>query len=163
MKVQARITLPADVRQAIDELRIAWNPERALGNPAHITVAYHDEAPDPSLLAERLRRVAGQTSRFRLTVGTAQRFPSPVRGAYLAVDDPAGSVMAFREAVLTPPFTRRSRFGLHITMLHPDQGDRLDEAWPSFAAFIPPGSFEVHQIELVGPDNAVIDVFPLGD
>jgi 2'-5' RNA ligase len=161
VKVQVRITLPPDVRREIDRLRVAWNPERAAGNPAHITVAYQDEAPDPALLAERVRLAAARTGRFRLEVGPAGRFPPPVRGAFLAVADTSGRVAALRDGVLAPPFTRRERFGLHVTLLHPDQGERLEAAWPAFAALPPTGAFEVTEVEMVGPDNAVMAVFPL--
>lgn len=161
MKIQTRITLPPDVRREIDRVRMACNPERAAGNPAHVTVAYQDEAPDPALLAERLHGVAARTRPFRLAVGQAGRFPPPARGAFPAVADPAGAVAAIRAQVLAPPFTRRERFGLHVTLLHPDQGERLESAWAAFAALPPAGEFEVTAIELVGPDNAVLAVFPL--
>ena len=161
MKVQARITLPADMRRGIDALRAEWNPERSAGNPAHVTITYQDEAPDPALLAERLRLAAAVTCPFSLVVGLARRFPEPVRGVYLAVTDPLGVVAAIRERVLTPPFTRRERFGLHITLLHPDQGVRLESAWPTLAELPPVGRFDVTELQMVGPDNAVLAVFPL--
>lgn len=161
MKVQARITLPADVRQEIDRLRALWNPERATGNPAHLTVAYQDEAPDPVLLAERLRRVAAQTVPFLLMVGPVTRFPGPAGGAYLAVVDPCDRIAAIRAEVLAPPFTRRERFGLHVTLLHPEQGSRTESAWLAFEGLSLVGGFEVTELQLVGPDNSVLAVFPL--
>lgn len=161
MKVQARITLPADVRRDIDRLRAAWNPERATGNPAHVTVAYQDEAPDPALLAERLRRVAAQTLPFRLTVGPVMRFPGPAGGAFLTVADPSGFVAAIRAVVLAPPFTRRERFGLHVTLLHPDQGSRTESAWAAFEGLPPVGGFAVTELQLVRPDSGVLAFFPL--
>jgi hypothetical protein len=161
VKVQARITLPLDARRAIDELRATWNPERATGNPAHVTVAYHDEAPEATLLMERVRLAAARTPPFSLEVGVATRFPPPVQGAFLRVADPARGVEAVRALLLAPPFARRERFGLHVTLLHPDQGTRLEEAWPAFAALSPPGRFVVTQFEVVGPDNAALAVIPL--
>lgn len=161
MKVQARITLPPGVRREIDRVRVACNPERADGNPAHVTVVYHDEAPDPMLLAERVRLAAARTRRFRLVVGPVARFPAPVGGAFFVVADPTGGVASVRDGVLAPPFTRRERFGLHVTLLHPEQKERLDEWWPSFTGLQPVGEFEVTEIEVVGPDNAVVAVFPL--
>lgn len=161
MRVQARITLPGDIRGGIDALRQRWNPERAAGNPAHVTIAYHDEAPDAALLAGRLRRAAAGVGPFRLSLGPAARFPEPIRGVYLSVNDPAGAVAELRAALLAPPFARRSRFGLHVTLLHPDQGERLEEAWPELSALELVGSFEVSEVQLVGPDNGAMDAFRL--
>lgn len=161
MKVQARIPLPPDVRREIDRVRLAYNPERAAGNPAHVTIAYQDEAPDPALLVERVRRAAAQIRQFLLAVGEPARFPPPVVGAFLPVADPTGGVASIRDVVLAPPFTRRGRFGLHVTLLHPDQGARLEAAWPAFAGLPPVGEFFVTELQVVGPDNAVIAVFPL--
>jgi 2'-5' RNA ligase len=156
VRVQARITLPESIRGGIDAVRARWNPERAAGNPAHLTIAYHDEAPDPRLLAERLRCAAERIAPFRLVLGSAMRFSDPVRGVYLAVEDPTSSVGAVRDILLAAPFTRRSRFGLHVTLLHPDQGDRLEEAWPEFSALPGVGSFEVRELQLVGPRNETL-------
>jgi len=156
VRVQARITLPPHIRRGIDSLRAKWNPERAAGNPAHLTIVYHDEAPDLRLLAERLRLAAAEVAPFRLVIGSAARFPEPVRGAYLAVEDPTSTVGAVRDILLAPPFTRRSRFGLHVTLLHPDQGDRLEDAWPELSPLTDAGSFEVSELQLVGPANETL-------
>lgn len=161
MKVQARITLPPDVRHAIDQVRMVYNPERAAGNPAHITVAYHDEAPNPVLLIERVRQAAYRIRPFHLKVGMAAQFPPPAIGAFLQVADPTGGVAAIRNVILATPFTRREQFGLHVTLLHPDYGGRLVEAWPAFTGLPLVGEFQVTEIQVVGPDNAVLAVFPL--
>lgn len=155
-RVQARITLPAGMREPIDALREKWGPEKAVGNPAHVTIAYHDEATDFGLLAERLRAAADAVPPFPLTLGPPARFPDPVRGAFLAVEDPTGGVDALRSRLLAPPFTRRSRFGLHVTLLHPDQGDRMEAAWPELSACPTGGSFEVTQVQLVGASNQTV-------
>lgn len=156
MRVQARITLPDEVRRDVDALRLRWNPERSAGNPAHVTIAYHDEAPDPDLLAERLYTVAAVTAPFRLTVGAAARFPDPSRGIYLRVFDPSDGVAGIREAVLAPPFHRRDRFGLHVTVLHPDHGDRHEAAWPEASVLAATGPFTVSDLQLVGPGNRLL-------
>jgi 2'-5' RNA ligase len=161
MKIQSRITLPWEVRQDIDRLRETWNPERATGNPTHITVVYHDEAPDISVLTERLHAATARTAPFRLTVGTLNAFPPPVVGAYLSVIDEYNSVAMIRDLVLERPFTPRDRYGLHITLLHPDQGTRLETAWPAFESLPAVGSFIVTELQLVGPDQSVMMTFPL--
>lgn len=162
VKMQVRITLPAEVRRVVDGVRERWNPEKAAGNPAHATIVYQDEAPDADRLAVRVRAVAAETKPFVLELGTAARFPEPIRGAYLAVSDPTGGVSELRSRLLAPPFTSRSRFGLHVTLLHPDQGDRLESAWPVFAAITQLGAFHVTELQLVGLRNEVLLNVELG-
>jgi hypothetical protein len=113
------------------------------------------------LLVERVRRAATQIRRFRLAVGAAARFPPPVVGAFLPVADLTGGVATIRDVLLAPPFTRRGRFGLHVTLLHPDQGVRLEAAWPAFAGLPPVGEFAVTELQVVGPDNALLAMFPV--
>ncbi len=91
-----------------------------------------------------------------LELGEAVRFPEPARGAYLAVSDPTGGVAELRSRLLAPPFTSRTRFGLHVTLLHPDQGDRLEPAWPDFADISLPWAFDVTELQLVGPRNELL-------
>lgn len=160
-RVQARIPLPADVRAGLDAVRQKWNPERAAGNPAHVTVVYHDEAPDPAELAGRLRAAAARIAPFDLVLGPVERFPEPARGAYLAVADPTAGVGAVRAVVLAPPFFPRARFGLHVTLLHPDQGERLDAAWADLAATPTGATFRVAELQLVGSRHEVLAVIPL--
>jgi hypothetical protein len=154
LRVQARITLPEDARRIVDAARLRWNPELATGNPAHVTVVYHDEVPDPGALRERLADASRAIGAFDLVVGAPQRFAAPLRGAFLAVSDPAGAVERLRARVLVPPFAARARFGLHVTLLHPAQGERLAAAWPAFAALEPPGAFRVRAIELITGSGA---------
>ncbi len=161
MKIQTRITLPPEVRPAIDQVRLAWNPERATDNPAHLTVIYHDEAPDAALLVERLRHIVARMTPFPLVVGSAVRFPEPVQGAYLTVADHTGGIAALRASVLAPPFLSRTRFGLHITLLHPDQGTRLEAAWPTFVNLPTTGRFMVTELQLVDSANVTLETFPL--
>ena len=44
-----------------------------------------------------------------------------------------------------PSFTRtpRQRFGLHVTLLHPGQGERLAQAWPELSSVQGEASFRV--------------------
>lgn len=163
-RVQARITLPDAARRALDAARMRWNPEVATGNPAHLTVVYHDEAPDVPLLRERLAEAVREVEPFELVVGAPHRFSPPAAGAFLAVSDPSGGVARLRERVLRPPFRARERFGLHVTLLHPAQGERLAAAWPELSALASPGAFAVRVIELIsgaGPATATLASFAL--
>jgi hypothetical protein len=152
-----RIPLPDPVRAAIDALRMRWNPEVATGNPAHVTVVYHDEAPDAALLRARLERACRLVERFRLELGSVRRFPAPASGAFVQVVDPAGGVERLRRDVLAPPFSQRARFGLHVTLLHPAQGGRLDEAWPHLAPFRAAASFVAERVELIAGERGATE------
>jgi hypothetical protein len=164
MRVQARITLPAALRPTIDAARVRWNPEIATGNPAHVTIVYHDEAPDPALLRARLERACRSVTPFALRLGAVRRFDPPVMGAFLAVADPTEGIAKLRARVLESPFRARERFGLHVTLLHPAQGDRLAEAWPGLASLSDAGSFVAERVDVVasaGGETKVLASFEL--
>ena len=164
MATQIRITLPQSHRLAIDRLRARWNPELATGNPAHATIVYHDEAPDLALLRVRLAAICRSTAPFPLALGRVLRFPDPVRGAFLEVVDAAAAVARLRAALLGPPFRSRERFGLHVTLLHPAQGERLDAAWSEIAAFPSRGRFQVAALDVIagsGAQTRVLESFAL--
>jgi hypothetical protein len=165
MRVQARITLPEAARSEIDALRVRWNPELVTGNPAHVTVVYHDEAPDVELLRARLERACRTIAPFALALGTAARFPPPELGIHLAVADPTDAVGELRRRVLAPPFQGRERFGLHVTLLHPAFGARTAEAWPALSSVRRPDSFRIERIDVVtgtGAATETLESFPLG-
>lgn len=163
-RVQARIPLPESARAAIDAARLHWNPEIARGNPAHLTIAYADEAPDPALLEARVAAACRAVAPFPLELGATERFAAPAQGAFLAVSDPRGGVARLRRRLLAPPFTTRSRFGLHVTLLHPAHGFRLEEAWPALSSLARPAAFVAERVELitgVGPGTRVLASFTL--
>jgi len=165
VRAQARIVLPQSLREVIDAVRMRWNPEVATGNPAHVTVVYHDEAPDLSMLQRRLGEICRSLSPFELSGGRPRQFAPPVRGAFLEVSDPDGQVQGIRQFVLQSPLRARPHFGLHVTLLHPDQGDRIEAAWASLSEFRAPGTFTVRSVELVsgsGADAEILAAFDLG-
>lgn len=86
---------------------------------------------------------------FSLRLGSIERFPEPVLGAFLSVADPAGGIERLRSCVLGPPFSRRTRFGLHLTLLHPAQGVRLQEAWEDLSSLRIESSFVANRVELI--------------
>jgi hypothetical protein len=161
-RIQVRIVPPITVRASIEAMRMKWNPERAKISPAHITIAYHDEATDVGLVVERLRSIAKGTPAFELVLGRVSRFVQPIRGAYVEVDDPTDSVAAVRRSLLAHPFATRNRFGLHMTVLHPDQGERLEDAWPELASHSGGGRFMVTQFEVIGSHDQLLITIPLG-
>lgn len=162
-RVQLRIELPAALRALVEPLRARWSPERALGNPAHVTAIYHDEAPDPRLLQERAALAAARLAPFELVVDGARRFEPPVRGVFLAVSDASASIARLRGSVLAPPFSSRSRFGLHVTVLHPDGGEREGEAWEALCALPPFGRMRVSELLLVDGANRALARLSLGE
>jgi 2'-5' RNA ligase len=124
---------------------------------------YHGEA-EPASVRERLAHASRSTPPFPLRLGGVARFPAPSRGAFLAVEDPHGAVAALRRIVLAPPSTPRERFGLHVTLLHPSAGERLDDAWPEIATLEGGASFRVETIELItgsGARTRTLDSFAL--
>jgi hypothetical protein len=149
VREQVRVTLPGALRDEVDAIRTRINPELVPRNPAHATVIYHDEAPEPSLLRERLVAAAAALGPFELELLGARRFRAPAQGAYLAVRDPAGAVERLRRAVLTPPFTPRARLTLHVTLLHPAFGARLGGAWPELETLHFGRRFRVEGLELM--------------
>jgi hypothetical protein len=114
-----------------------------------------------ALLVDRLLEVASEVEPFPLMLGRAMRFPEPLRGAFLSVADPTDAVRAIRARLLTPPFTQRSHYGLHVTLLHPDQGERLESAWPEIERLPPVGPFLVTELDMVGPNNETLLSVPL--
>ena len=160
-RVQARIELSPSLRAAVEPYRRRWNPERAAGNPAHVTVVYHDEAPSSALLRQRLAAVAGTLGAFEIVVGAPRPFAAPVDGVLLEVGDPSGAIARLREQLLSPPFRPRARYGPHVTLLHPEQGHRMREAWPELSRAPAPGPMRVTELVLVDAGNGVIERFPL--
>jgi 2'-5' RNA ligase len=150
-KIQARI--PEEMQRKVNPIREKWNPERAAGNPAHVTILYHDEAPDVAILEKRLRAAVLDLAPFVLVVGTPERFREPARGVFLRVSDPTDAISSIRQSVLRPPFVPRPGFGLHVTILHPAQGTRLEDAWHDIAGIPRPGAFDVSSLQLVGSSN----------
>lgn len=155
-RIQARITLPEAFRAVIEPIRLRWNAEHSDGNPAHLTVVYHDEAPDADLLLARLRAALRHQAPFPLDLGEAARFPGPEPGAYLTVTDPFSSVAKLRARVLGAPFVPRSRFGLHATVLHPRYGERLAEAWPEIERLPALGRFIADEVQIVDAKNHTV-------
>jgi 2'-5' RNA ligase len=145
---QIRITVPGALRAEIDAIRARFNPELVPHNPAHATIVYHDELADPALLRERLAEAVARTAPFELEIGGARRFRG-AEGAYLAVTDPSGAVEKLRRAILAPPSTPRTRLVLHVTLLHPRFGHRLEEAWPAFEPLRFDRRFRVESLELM--------------
>lgn len=163
VRFQARITLPQAMREKIDPLRLQWNPQQAQGNPAHITIIYHDEAPDLNLLLDRLKEFTSACKPFPIELGAAQQFPAPDCGAFLSVTDSTQSIQALRQNVLAAPFTQRSRFGLHTTMLHPKHGEHLRTAWPAICSLPSLGQFVANEVQVVDYRNETVAVFSLAD
>jgi hypothetical protein len=148
LREQIRITVPGALRAEIDAIRERFNPELVPHNPAHATIVYHDELADPLLLRERLAAAVVGAEPFELEIGGARRFRG-AQGAYLAVTDPSGAVEKLRSAILAPPSTPRTRLVLHVTLLHPRFGHRLDEAWPAFEPLRFDRRFRVESLELM--------------
>jgi 2'-5' RNA ligase len=160
---QIRITVPGALRAEIDAIRERINPELVPSNPAHATIVYHDEIADPVLLRERVAAAAAALDPFELEIGGVLRFRPPAQGAYLAVADASGAVERLRSAILAPPSTPRKRVALHVTLLHPAFGSRLESAWPELEPLRFDRRFRVASLELISGDRKSLsfESFPL--
>jgi hypothetical protein len=153
VREQIRITLPGALRAEVDAIRERINPELVRRNPAHATIVYHDELADPGLLRERVAAAAADLDPFELELGATRRFRPPAIGAYLSVTDATGAVEKLRRAILAPPSTPRRSLTLHVTLLHPAFGGRLEEAWPELEALRFDRRFRVASLDLISGDR----------
>jgi hypothetical protein len=149
VREQIRITLPGALRAEVDAIRERVNPEMVPQNPAHATIVYHDEIDDPALLRERVAAAAAAVDPFDLELGAACRFRPPAQGAYLSVVDASGAVATLRRAILAPPSTPRRHLKLHVTLLHPRFGSRLEHVWPELEPLCFERRFRVASLELI--------------
>jgi len=111
---------------------------------------------------ERVQLAAARLAPFELLVGGARRFEPPARGVFLAVSDPSASIGRLRGSVLAPPFSSRPRFGLHVTVLHPDRGEREGEAWEALSALPTLGWMRVAELLLVDGASRTLARLSLG-
>uniref|UniRef100_UPI001C5F4D5A 2'-5' RNA ligase family protein n=1 Tax=Pseudonocardia nigra TaxID=1921578 RepID=UPI001C5F4D5A len=80
---------PLAVAAPLERLRTRWDPVMVARAPAHVTVAYPEEAADPALLERRMREAAAATTPFRLALGAVLHFDEMEDGG--DVDDGGGT------------------------------------------------------------------------
>lgn len=146
--------MPDPLREEVDAIRRRFTPELVVGNPAHATLVYHDEADDPSLLRERLAEATAAELPFELVLEGVRRFRAPAVGAYLSVRDPSGTVDRLRGRLLAPPFVPRRRLTLHVTLVHPAFAERLPAAWSWLSTLHFGRSFRVEALDLMSGDRS---------
>ena len=83
-------------------------PRSRRGNPAHLTIVYHDEAPDPDLLRARLAAACRVADSVPARARRRRTLRGAGRRAFLAVSDPGGGVARLRRAVLDAAVHRAS-------------------------------------------------------
>ena len=123
----ATIFVPPDVAAPIEALRRAWDPGMAAQIAAHVTLAYPEEAPDQTLLVDRLRTVTAHAAPFRLRLRGLARSRA-ADGVYVVVDDVDGGYRRLRGELLRPPFHTLD-FPPHVTLVHPRTSARASELW----------------------------------
>ncbi|MBM4439571.1 MAG: 2'-5' RNA ligase family protein [Candidatus Rokubacteria bacterium] len=148
----ATIFVPADAAEAIEAVRLEWDPDMAAQIAAHLTLVYPHEAPDIDLLTTRLQAQALSTAPFRLRLGGLGCFDRPEGGVYIDVKDLDGGCRRLREQLLYPPL-RRSTFPLHVTIAHPRTARRLRELWESNAYRRSNAEFTVREIAITAFDG----------
>ncbi len=113
---------PEAVAAALERWRARWDPVMAARAPAHVTVVYPEELPDP---AAQIAGVAALVrAPFRLRLGAVRR-----EGAwlYVAVDDLDGGWQDVRDRLV--PHGRLDVGPPHLTLVHPRTSSSAEAAW----------------------------------
>ena len=124
----ATIFVPPQVAEPLEAVRHSWDPIMATQIPAHVTLAYPQEAPIVDLLITRMRVTSIATTPFRLRLGAVSYFDRPEGGIYVEVEDLDGVYGRIRATVLRPPF-QPITFPPHMTLIHPRTSSRGREFW----------------------------------
>jgi len=156
-RVHVMAFLPAGTAGPVEALRRTGDPGMAAMVGAHVTVAYPEEAPDPTALAERVRALAATTSPFPLALGAPAAFTEERAGAGLNVDDPAGGLAALRRQLLRPPF-RDLGYPAHVTLAHPRTTPDGCAAFAAAQAAALTGPWTVREIALTATLLDRVDV-----
>jgi 2'-5' RNA ligase len=134
---------------SVESLRAELDPRMAALIPAHVTVVYDDEAPDPDLLADGLRDAGREAPPIELRLATVAAFEPPDEGLYVATKASDG-LARLRVAVLRPPFmVTRSGFWPHVTVLNPRSVEACEEDWRSLIGREVGVSVTVSEVALV--------------
>ena len=136
----------------------------AIQIPAHVTVAYPNEAPSQDLLIKRVGASCAKVQPFRLRLGRTACFERPERGVYLEVADLERGYRALRDEILRPPFTGTA-FPPHVTLVHPRTSDRGRELWKCSRYQWCKSEFTAREVSITAFDGArwiVLETITLG-
>jgi 2'-5' RNA ligase len=160
----ATIFLPPRVAEPVEAVRREWDPLMAEQIPAHVTLAYPQEAPVAPLLVARLRAASATAAPFRLRLGTPSYFDRPEGGVYIGVEDVDCGYRRLRAEVLYPPF-RPAVFPPHVTLVHPRTSPRGREFWERGRYQVGAVDFSVEEVGVTAFDGTTwltLATFALG-
>jgi hypothetical protein len=150
---------PAAVAAPLQRWRVRFDPVMAARAPAHVTVVYPEELPDPALQVARAAAVARPP--FRLALGAVRRSGGWVG---VAVEDVDGGWAGLRAELLAPPFGPLDVGPPHLTIVHPRTSDAAEAAWHALRDARPGGAFAVDELLVTATDDtgcAVLGRTPL--
>jgi 2'-5' RNA ligase len=160
------LLVPPPGRDALDEIRMRWDPVMCARIGAHITLVH--DVVDHDRADERLAAAAATTAPFRIRLTRSDRWRSSASGIYLHVEDPTGAVAALhaRFADLEHPAWARAPFRAHCTLVHARTVDAAvaNEAWSvleGFDAALDVDVDAIDLIELVEPAWRAVERFEL--
>ncbi len=113
---------PAAVAAPLERLRARWDPVMAARAPAHVTVVYPEELPDPAAQVAAVAAVV--RAPFRLRLGAVRRDGGWL---YVEVDDLDGGWRDVRDRLV--PRGRLDAGPPHLTLVHPRTSSAADPAW----------------------------------
>jgi 2'-5' RNA ligase len=138
-------------RHALEELRRTWDPEMARQIPAHITLIYPEEVPDPAELAAGARLAAARTAPFTIALGPPFHAGSPADGVFLHISDPEDGIGRFRTAAV--PAGQATAFPPHVTIVHPRTSRHGAQAWAELADIHFDARFTITEVAVTAYDG----------
>jgi len=117
--------LTGEAADAIQRIRVEWDPVMAERIPPHLTLVYPQEVNNEELLLERVAVVASRTAPFDVSPGRVER--SNLGGVWLRVLDDSNTWSRLRAKILTAPFEPYP-VTPHVTVVHPRTSPRSPEA-----------------------------------
>ena len=113
---------PEAVAAPLERLRARFDPVMAARAPAHVTVVYPEELPDPAVQVARVAAVV--RAPFRLRFGEVRREGGWV---HVAVDDLDGGWQDVRDRLV--PHGQLDVGPPHLTLVHPRTSSAAEAAW----------------------------------
>lgn len=163
-RIHLAAVLPATVAQPIEALRRRWDPLMADVVPAHLTVAYPEEASDVALLRTRAGEVAVHVDPFTMRLGEVSALGGGRGGVIIQAADAEEGWANLRRQLLVPPFVP-SNVAPHVTIAHPRTATDGPAAYAALQTYRADVEFAVTELVLTattGRDYQVLDRFTLG-
>ena len=168
-RLQVTIFIPEPTGSLVQQIRVRYDPVMAARVAPHVTLVY--EAPDQTVLEERLAATCAAAPRFRLGLDEPQCWDGePERGIYLPVEDADRGIASLRDAIIQPPLAEPPGvlYHPHVTLVHPrtTPAQMRRRAWSELSAWEPPSeAVVIDSLTLMGEFDdgwAKIKTYPMG-